>query len=144
MSKTIESYLTWKLPLEKYGLKPEHPFEEDYASCQMAILPENFFPELDKGKIAIKRASKCSFYEGGVQFDDGTKLEADVVVFATGFDGKQKLKAIMPEPFRSLLEFPSGMMPLYRYIIELKKYPITFSLSNFDPKSFTISISFQY
>lgn len=117
VSKIIESYLTWKLPLEKYGLKPDHPFVEDYASCQMAILPENFFSEADKGKIAIKRsASKWWFCEGGVQFEDGTKLDADVVVLATGFDGKQKLKSIFPDPFRSLLEFPSGMMPLYRYL----------------------------
>lgn len=113
----IESYLTWKLPLEKYGLKPEHPFEEDYASCQMAILPENFFAEADKGNIHFKRASKWWFWEGGVEFDDGTKLDADVVVLATGFDGKKKLKTIIPEPFRCLLEFPSGMMPLYRYHI---------------------------
>ncbi|KAH6779179.1 flavin-dependent monooxygenase 1 [Perilla frutescens var. hirtella] len=113
-SKTIEYYLTWKLPLEKYGLKPEHPFEEDYASCQMAILPDNFFSEADKGNIAIKRStSKWWFWEGGVQFEDGTKLDADVVVLATGFDGKRKLKSIIPDPFRSLLEFPSGMMPLY-------------------------------
>lgn len=46
-----------KLPPEKYGLKPDHPFEEYYASCQMAILPENFFAEADKGKSAFKRAS---------------------------------------------------------------------------------------
>ncbi|GFP85523.1 probable flavin-containing monooxygenase 1 [Phtheirospermum japonicum] len=115
VSKMIESYLTWKLPLEKYGLKPDHPFEEDYASCQMAILPENFFFEADKGNIVIKRsASKWWFWEGGVAFEDGTRLDADVVVLATGFDGKQKLKAIIPYPFRSLLDFPSGMMPLYR------------------------------
>lgn len=116
MSKIIESYLTWKLPLDKYGLRPEHPFEEDYASCQMAILPENFFLEADKGKIAFKRAStsKWWFDETGVQFEDGTRLDADVIILATGFDGKQKLKAIIPDPFRSLLEFPSGMMPLYR------------------------------
>ncbi|KAG7023722.1 putative flavin-containing monooxygenase 1, partial [Cucurbita argyrosperma subsp. argyrosperma] len=44
VSKFIESYLTWKMPLVKYGLKPEHPFLEDYASCQMAIMPETFFP----------------------------------------------------------------------------------------------------
>ncbi|KAL4613874.1 hypothetical protein ACB092_07G013400 [Castanea dentata] len=56
-SKFIESYLLWKLPLQKYGLKPDHPFEEDYASCQMAIMPENFFSEADKGKILFKRAS---------------------------------------------------------------------------------------
>ncbi|KAL2481934.1 putative flavin-containing monooxygenase 1 [Abeliophyllum distichum] len=98
-SKIIESYLTWKLPLEKYGLKPDHPFEEDYASCQMAILPENFFSEADKGNISFKRASKWWFWEGGVEFDDGTRLDADVVVLATGFDGKKKLKTIIPEPF---------------------------------------------
>ncbi|KAK4342357.1 hypothetical protein RND71_038173 [Anisodus tanguticus] len=113
-SKSIESYLEWKLPLEKYGLKPEHPFEEDYASCQMAILPENFFSEADKGKILFKRTSKWWFWEGGVEFDDNTKLEADVVILATGFNGKKKLKAILPDPFRSLVEFPSGMIPLYR------------------------------
>ncbi|KAL6974649.1 monooxygenase [Sarracenia purpurea var. burkii] len=114
VSKIIESYLVWKLPLHRYGLKPEHPFEEDYASCQMAILPENFFSEADKGNIAFKRASKWWFWEGGVQFEDNSVLEADVVVFATGYDGKKKLKDIMPKPFRSLIEFPSGMMPLYR------------------------------
>ncbi|XP_058208317.1 probable flavin-containing monooxygenase 1 [Rhododendron vialii] len=115
ISKIIESYLAWKLPLNKYGLKPDHPFEEDYASCQMAILPENFFSEADKGKIAFKNStSKWWFWEGGVEFEDKTKLEADVVVLATGFDGKKKLRDIIPQPFRSLVEFPSGMMPLYR------------------------------
>ncbi|XP_057736754.1 probable flavin-containing monooxygenase 1 [Arachis stenosperma] len=117
MSKFIESYLLWKLPLEKYGLIPDHSFDEDYASCQMAILPENFFSEAEKGKIAFKKASsKWWFWEGGIEFDDNTKLEADVVVLATGYDGKQKLKSIMEEPFRSLLDYPSasGVMPLYR------------------------------
>ncbi|KAI4337211.1 hypothetical protein L6164_015656 [Bauhinia variegata] len=35
ISKFIESYLVWKLPLEKDGLKPDRPFVEDYASCQI-------------------------------------------------------------------------------------------------------------
>ncbi|KAL7592209.1 hypothetical protein Lser_V15G32787 [Lactuca serriola] len=113
-SKIIESYILWKLPLVKYGLKPDHPFEEDYASCQMAILPESFFHEADKGKINFKRASNWWFWEGGIEFEDNTKLEADVVLLATGYDGKKKLRDVLPEPFRSFLEFPSGMMPLYR------------------------------
>ncbi|KAK3213334.1 hypothetical protein Dsin_018040 [Dipteronia sinensis] len=115
LSKFIESYLLWKLPLLKYGLKPDHPFEEDYASCQMAIMPENFFAEANKGKIVFKRiSSKWWFYEGGIEFEDSTRLEADVVILTTGYDGKKKLKAILPEPFRSLLELPSGLLPLYR------------------------------
>ncbi|GLT74198.1 hypothetical protein SLA2020_460090 [Shorea laevis] len=114
VSKFIESYLVWKLPLVKYGLKPEHPFEEDYASCQMAILPENFFPEANKGKIQFKRASKWWFWSGGLEFEDKTRLEADVVLLATGFDGEKKLRSILPEPFSSLIVDSSGLMPLYR------------------------------
>lgn len=114
VSKFIESYLLWKLPLLKYGLKPDHPFEEDYASCQMAIMPEGFFSEAEKGKIVFKRASKWWFWKGGLEFEDNTKLEADVVILCTGYDGKKKLKAFLPEPFQSLLEHPSGLMPLYR------------------------------
>lgn len=114
ISKFIESYLTWKLPLEKYGLKPEHPFEEDYASCQMAILPENFFEEAEKGKIQFKRASKWWFWSGGLEFEDNTKLEADVVILNTGFLGKQKLQSLLPHPFRSLLVDSSDIIHLYR------------------------------
>ncbi|WJX28628.1 monooxygenase [Trifolium repens] len=114
ISKFIESYLLWKLPLEKYGLKPDHPFEEDFASCQIAITPESFFNEADKGKIIFKRASKWWFWNGGIEFDDNTKTDADVVLLATGYDGKKKLKTLLPEPFCSLLEYPSGIMPLYR------------------------------
>lgn len=80
----------------------------------MAIVPENFFSEADKGKIVFKRASNWSFWSEGVEFEDKSKLEADVVVLATGFDGKQKLKSILPQPFRSLIDYRSGIMPLYR------------------------------
>ncbi|XP_071733558.1 probable flavin-containing monooxygenase 1 [Rutidosis leptorrhynchoides] len=114
-SNMIESYLLWKLPLVKYGLKPDHPFEEDYASCQMAILPESFFQEADKGSINFKRTSdEWWFWEGGVEFEDNAKIEADVVLLATGYDGKKKLTDVLPQPFTSFLEFPTGIMPLYR------------------------------
>ncbi|KAJ7958435.1 Flavin-containing monooxygenase [Quillaja saponaria] len=114
ISKFIESSLLWKLPLVKYGLKPDHPFVEDYASCQMAILPENFFPEADKGRIQFKMASKWSFWSRGIEFEDNTQLEADVVILATGYEGKKKLQAILPEPFSSLMVDSSGIRPLYR------------------------------
>ncbi|KAF4386327.1 hypothetical protein G4B88_003544 [Cannabis sativa] len=114
ISKFIEQYLLWKLPLVKYGLKPDHPFEEDYASCQMAILPENFFEEADKGKLKFKKASKWGFWSGGIEFEDKTRLEVDVVLLATGYDGKKKLQSIFPHPFKSLLLDSNGIMPLYR------------------------------
>jgi len=117
--------LTWKLPLEKHGLKPDHPFHEDYASCQMAILPENFFSEADQGRIKFKTASKWWFYENGIEFDDNTKLEADVVICATGYDGKKKLEAILPQPFCNFLDY-SGVAPLYRYASLYRRLSISF------------------
>jgi dimethylaniline monooxygenase (N-oxide forming) len=114
VSKFIESYLSWKLPLEKYGLKPDHAFNEDYASCQMAILPENFFSEADAGRIQFEKSDKWWFWQKGVVLEDGTKLEADIVFYATGFEGKKKLRSVLPKPFNGLVENKTGIMPLYR------------------------------
>ncbi|BBH08181.1 hypothetical protein Prudu_020302 [Prunus dulcis] len=52
--------------------------------------------------------------QDGIEFDDNTKIKVDVV-FATGYDGNKKVKSILPEPFRSLLEYPSGITTFYRY-----------------------------
>lgn len=112
--------------MEKYGLKPEHPFEEDYASCQMAILPENFFKEAENGKIQFKKASKWWFWSGGLQFQDNTKLEADVVILNTGFLGNQKLLSLLPDPFKSLLIDSSGIVPLYRCVQQTLSSRFTF------------------
>uniref|UniRef100_M8C0V0 Flavin-containing monooxygenase n=1 Tax=Aegilops tauschii TaxID=37682 RepID=M8C0V0_AEGTA len=115
VSKFIESYLSWKLPLGKYGLTPDHPFVEDYASCQMAILPEGFFDMADRGLVRFQRASAgWCFSENGVVLDDGTKVEADLVFLATGFEGKDKPGEVLPKPFRDLVVGKSSMMPLYR------------------------------
>ncbi|KAG5254449.1 flavin-containing monooxygenase [Salix suchowensis] len=103
ISKFIESYLAWKLPLVKYGLKPDHPFVEDYASCQMAICLI----------ISLKRLTR-EIYCSKEHQNDKTKLEADVVVLATGYDGKKKLQDLLPEPFSSLAVDSTGIMPLYR------------------------------
>ncbi|CAA0821507.1 Probable flavin-containing monooxygenase 1 [Striga hermonthica] len=64
-------------------------------------------------KSAIDLAVECA-EANQVELDGGERLDADVVVLATGFDGKQKLKAIFPDSFRALLDFPNSMMPLYR------------------------------
>lgn len=48
------------------------------------------------GRIAIKRGSIDHFTATGVVFDDGSEMEVDAVVFATGFDN-------MRESFRPIL-----------------------------------------
>ncbi|KAE8710450.1 putative flavin-containing monooxygenase 1 [Hibiscus syriacus] len=117
VSKFMESFLLWKLPLNKYGLKPDHRFEEDIASCMLATVPEDFFAEANKGNIVFKRAAEWWFWKEGIEFTDKTKMKADVVILATGYDGMKKLKTILPEPFCSMIEYPYGMMALYRHTI---------------------------
>ncbi|RWW67113.1 hypothetical protein BHE74_00025458 [Ensete ventricosum] len=85
----------------------------------MAILPDNFFAEADQGRILFKKSSRWCFWEGGVVLDDGTRLEADVVLLATGFDGKKKLRTVLPEPYRGLIVDSAGVMPLYRCALSL-------------------------
>ncbi|ERN05516.1 hypothetical protein AMTRI_Chr12g234360 [Amborella trichopoda] len=114
VSKFVEAYLIWNLPIKKYGLVPDHPFEEDYASCQMALVPENFFPAADDGRIIFRRAEKWWFWSEGIELDDRSKVEADIVMLATGFEGSKKLKSLFPQPLTGMLEHPSGVMPLYR------------------------------
>uniref|UniRef100_A0A453IY19 Flavin-containing monooxygenase n=2 Tax=Aegilops tauschii TaxID=37682 RepID=A0A453IY19_AEGTS len=114
VSKFIESYLSWKLPLGKYGLTPDHPFVEDYASCQLAFLPEGFFDMADRGLVRFKRAPDGWWLsENGVVLEDGTEVEADLVFLATGFEGTDKLREVLPKPFRGLLVNKSSMIPLY-------------------------------
>jgi NAD(P)H-nitrite reductase large subunit len=46
----------------------------------------------DSIQIKVKSGAQIvSFEESGVRFDDGTALEADVVVFATGFEANMRL-----------------------------------------------------
>jgi len=83
----------------------------------MTIMLESFFSKAEKGKIVLKKTSKWWFWNGGIEFEDNTKLNVDVVIFATSFDGKKKLNTILLEPFCSLLEYSSTIMPLYRGFI---------------------------
>ncbi|KAK7377768.1 hypothetical protein VNO80_03200 [Phaseolus coccineus] len=89
-----------------------HCQQSNYAegriiTSKVAFIRENFFSEAEKGKIVLKKASKWRFWNGGIEFEDNSKLNADVVILATGFDGKKKLNTILPEPYCSLLGYYS-------------------------------------
>ncbi|KAF2185908.1 FAD/NAD(P)-binding domain-containing protein [Zopfia rhizophila CBS 207.26] len=46
------------------------------------------------GKIKVKSGSApVSYAANGLKFDDGTELEADIIVFATGYEGNMRLTA---------------------------------------------------
>lgn len=46
--------------------------------------------KISEGLIKMKTETPVSYTEKGIRFDDGSELEAEVVVFATGFDASMK------------------------------------------------------
>ncbi|KAJ1440084.1 Flavin monooxygenase FMO [Sesbania bispinosa] len=117
ISKFVETSLKWRLPLKKYGLVPKHSFLEDISSCQIAILPENYFDKIKEGSILIKKSQSISFCREGLIIDGEAKpLETDLVILATGYKGDQKLKNIFKSPiFQNYIN--GSAIPHYRQII---------------------------
>lgn len=118
ISKFVESYLRWKLPLKKHGMLPKHSFFVEVSSCQVATIPPKFYQKVEEGSIVLRKSNSFTFSKNGLVIDDDDTqpVEADVVILATGYQGNQKLKSI----FRSttfqkyISTSPTSIMPLYR------------------------------
>ncbi|KAK6942214.1 Flavin monooxygenase-like [Dillenia turbinata] len=116
MSKFVESYLKWKLPLKKYNVIPDHSFHQHASSCTLVILPKNFYDKVEEGSIVLKRSKNIRFCrEGLVVEGEPEPLKTDLVIFATGYKGDQKLKTIFKSPtFQNLIvASPTSTVPLY-------------------------------
>ncbi|KAG9443189.1 hypothetical protein H6P81_019043 [Aristolochia fimbriata] len=120
VSKFVESYLRWTLPLKKYGLVPKHSFSMQLTSCSLSTLPSNFYDKVEEGSIILKKSQSLSFGKNGVITDSKTTpLETDLVIFATGFKGEQKLKDIFLSPVfkEAVVGSSNTTVPLYRNCI---------------------------
>ncbi|KAI3824879.1 hypothetical protein L1987_06351 [Smallanthus sonchifolius] len=121
VSKFVESHIKRKLPLTKFNIVPQHSFSKDIRSCKITYLPNrnDFFDEVEKGSIKLKKSQTFSFYNTGILIGDdhSTQIEAEVVIYATGFKGVQKLKDIFE--YSRFGEFIAGSprVPLYRECI---------------------------
>ncbi|KAI3812086.1 hypothetical protein L1987_16790 [Smallanthus sonchifolius] len=116
----LETYIKMSLQLPKFDMVPPHSLSQDMHSGLIMYLPnpENFFDTVKEGSIKLKKSPSFSFYEKGVLISkDNTKIEADIVIFATGFNGPKKVKDIFESPtFGQLIE-GSPRVGLYRECI---------------------------
>ncbi|KAI5065127.1 hypothetical protein GOP47_0019822 [Adiantum capillus-veneris] len=116
ISKLVEKYLLHTLPLRELGLVPNQTFFEQFASCQVPLLPDAFFQRVKDGQINLLKAESWSFSKSGVVLGDRTSIEADVVILCTGYDGEKKLRSLLQPVTRELQNFGS-VIPLYRGVI---------------------------
>ncbi|KAI3812125.1 hypothetical protein L1987_16831 [Smallanthus sonchifolius] len=120
ISKFVESYIKGKLPLAKFDMVPQHSLSKDVRSCMILYMPDpdNFFDEVEKKSINLKKSKSISFYENGICIDeDNTQIEAEIVIFATGFKGEEKLKDIFESSRFGHFIAGSPRVPLYRECI---------------------------
>ncbi|KAK7411656.1 hypothetical protein VNO78_03091 [Psophocarpus tetragonolobus] len=120
IGKLVETALKWKLPLQKYGMVPNHNILQDLSTCLFAVLPDNFFDKLKEGSILIKKSQSFSFCKEGIIIDGEVKpLKSDIVFFATGYKGDEKIKSIFKSPFfqNYIIGPTTSVVPLYRQII---------------------------
>ncbi|XP_010242872.1 PREDICTED: probable flavin-containing monooxygenase 1 isoform X2 [Nelumbo nucifera] len=118
-SKFVESYLRWKLPLKKYGMIPKHSFFQQISMCSITILPDKFYDRVAEGSIVLKKSKSFSFCKDGLMIEDEiAPLQTDIVIFATGYKGDQKLKDIFTSPTfqEQVIGLPTTTVPLYRYL----------------------------
>eukprot|EP00252_Welwitschia_mirabilis_P008373 TRINITY_DN20174_c0_g1_i7.p1 TRINITY_DN20174_c0_g1~~TRINITY_DN20174_c0_g1_i7.p1 ORF type:complete len:429 (-),score=69.31 TRINITY_DN20174_c0_g1_i7:505-1791(-) len=113
VSKFVELHVRSTQPLSKYGLVPEQSFLEDVSTCQIHILPDRFFEKADKNLIQFFKCKSWDFISKGVRLDNGTELEADIVIMGTGFDVHKKL-SLLSQQFANIIEKSPDCIPLYR------------------------------
>ncbi|KAI3446830.1 hypothetical protein Pfo_003495 [Paulownia fortunei] len=123
ITKFVESYVRWKLPLKKYNMIPKESFVQEASSCQIFFLPENFYDKVEDGSIVFRKSQHFSFCKEGLILDgEDNPLKADIVIFATGYKGDQKLKNIFASPTlqNCIAGSPTSTIPLYRQMIHPK------------------------
>ncbi|XP_038900843.1 probable flavin-containing monooxygenase 1 [Benincasa hispida] len=118
-SKIVETHVTRKVKLAKYGMVPKQSFLQDISSCIFGRLPEKFYDKVDEGSIILKKSPCFSFCEEGIMIKGETKpIHSDVVILATGYRGDLKLKDIFTSStFRDYMIFGDLAVPMYRHCI---------------------------
>jgi cation diffusion facilitator CzcD-associated flavoprotein CzcO len=110
--------LFWKMQMRmmRGGLKmpdsmvPEYSLPEGFEVLGMA---DEFYAQLNAGKVDAKQGSIKSFRDNGLVLDNGEEIEADIVVFGTGWYQEMDF---LSEELNDLV-VKDGEFRLYRHIL---------------------------
>lgn len=135
--KLNEQILSFQFRLDTCGMLPKQPLKKMLASIGMS--PQGFYSNIRSGKLQIQKDSISRFIRGGIELDRGDRLEADIVVFGTGF--RQDVP-FLDEKYRHLIIDDRRNFRLYRNIIH-PQVPqmgfIGYNTSKFCPLTFHLS-----
>lgn len=109
----VEMHLRRAQRLGACGLVPEDRVEQ-VVGCSLSLETDGFFEAVRSGRLRTTRGEPARFVEGGVELESGERVDADVVVFGTGF--RQEVP-FLAEPARGRVVDGEGVFRLYRNIL---------------------------
>ena len=111
----IERHLRRAFALDASGLVPEEPIE-DLVGCGLSLASGGFYERVADGTVRLRRGEVARMAPGAVELADGTRLEADLVVFGTGF--RQELP-FLADHLLEQVRGDDGNFRLHRNILPL-------------------------
>lgn len=109
----IERHLRRAFRLDAHGLTPDQPIEE-FVGCALSLASGGFYERVADGSIQVRRGEPARLVPGGVELGDGTRVDADVVVFGTGF--RQEIP-FLPDAVLAHVRAADGTFRLHRNIL---------------------------
>jgi dimethylaniline monooxygenase (N-oxide forming) len=109
--RMVETIMRTQFHLDECDAVPTTPVEHDLFNGGMLPTDESF-PRLRSGAVRPRRGAIARFSPGGVTLADGERLDADVVIFATGWKCDY---GVLPAAFGRVVE-DDGLY-LYRHIL---------------------------
>jgi dimethylaniline monooxygenase (N-oxide forming) len=111
----IERHLRRAFALDAHGLVPDEPIER-LVGCSLSLASGGFYERVADGTIGVRRGEVARMAPGGVELGDGTRIDADLVVFGTGF--RQELP-FLPDHLLEQVRGDDGSFRLHRNILPL-------------------------
>jgi dimethylaniline monooxygenase (N-oxide forming) len=128
IAMATEAYYKALMPMREHGMVPDHSFSAAMLGWRISVLPDRFYDMVVDGAIVLRRCESFGFRADGLVLDGagGERVDADVVILATGFDADRLLSGVFVSPqFREIVVGrPSDtMLPLYRSVRTPSSFP---------------------
>jgi cation diffusion facilitator CzcD-associated flavoprotein CzcO len=80
----IERHLRRTFAMDAHGVTPDTPIER-LVSCSLSLASGGFYDHVRDRRIQARRGQPARLHPGALELADGTRVDADVVIFGTGF-----------------------------------------------------------
>ncbi|HWK89399.1 MAG TPA: NAD(P)-binding domain-containing protein, partial [Longimicrobium sp.] len=109
----IERMLMTTHHLREVGMVPQERIEV-LVNCMLSLATDGFYDAIRQGRLGARHAAVAALHPGGVELSTGERLEADVVIFGTGF--RQEVPFLEAQTRAKVVD-EDGVFHLYRNIL---------------------------